>query len=103
MESVKRIFLNSNGKLPKAERIASELCLSVRTFNRYLKNSGVSYRELQEEVRKQKASEFLLQTDKSIKSISETMGYANPSNFTKAFKAWFGMTPKEFRRSHRVF
>lgn len=103
LDSVKRFFMGTKGKLPKAEMVASQLCLSVRTFNRYLKNSGVSYRELQEQVRKEKAADYLLTTDDSIQKISDTMGYANPSNFTKAFKIWYGMTPKAYRKSHRQF
>ena len=46
------------------------------------------------------SKELLLSTDMSIASIAIQLTY-DPSNFTKFFKAFTGITPKEFRNSNR--
>ena len=40
----------------------------------------------------------LQQTGRSISEIAMDVGYENPSKFTAAFRAQFGMTPSQFRR-----
>lgn len=36
-------------------------------------------------------------TDDSITTISNNVGFSSPSEFSKKFKEWVGMTPKEYR------
>ena len=38
-------------------------------------------------------------TQKNIYEIGEKLGYANSKSFTKAFKAYYGITPQEYRKS----
>lgn len=95
-------LMEREGKMPSAAALASQLCLSLRTFNRYLKKSGVSYRDVRDQVQKNKATYYLLETDRTIQEIAYTLGYADPSNFTKAFKIWFGVLPREYRKRHRA-
>lgn len=33
-----------------------------------------------------------------IKDIAYSVGFADLSNFTRAFRGWFGMTPRDFRQ-----
>ncbi|MDB5288150.1 MAG: helix-turn-helix transcriptional regulator [Mucilaginibacter sp.] len=47
------------------------------------------------------SKELLLHTNKSISGIAVTLTY-DPSNFTKFFKRFEGITPKEFRNRHLV-
>ncbi len=47
------------------------------------------------------AANILSTSDDSLSDISRFMGYAHPSNFTKAFKAIHGKTPLEFRHSRQ--
>lgn len=46
------------------------------------------------------SKELLLTTDMSIARIAAQLTY-DPSNFTKFFKAFTGITPKAFRNSNR--
>lgn len=50
-------------------------------------------------VRMERAKELLNDTNMTIESISEHVGYQTPHYFTKKFKERFGMTPKNFRMS----
>lgn len=49
-----------------------------------------------------KAAKRLLQlTEKSIGEIAEETGFTDASYFTKSFKSFFGITPKEYRNSFK--
>ena len=48
------------------------------------------------------SKELLLSTDLPIGNIALQLHY-DPSNFTKFFKNYTGMTPKQFRRSEQQF
>ncbi len=55
-----------------------------------------------EHIRMEKAAELLLQTDKTVQTISIEVGYRYPGNFIKAFKNWHKLTPKDFKKSRRA-
>lgn len=42
--------------------------------------------------------ELLLTTDKPIYQIAYEIGFKDPAHFSKAFKEYYGMTPKEARK-----
>ena len=48
--------------------------------------------------RMNRAAELLRETDLSIAEIARTVGYNSQSRFTTAFKAFFQVLPKEFRK-----
>lgn len=77
--------------------VAEKLSMSVRNLQIYLKREGASYTKLLNEIRKDRAVNYL--KDKSI-SIDETayiLGFSETSAFYRAFKKWTGFTPGEFR------
>lgn len=45
------------------------------------------------------SKELLLETNLTIAAIARQLTY-DPSNFTKFFKHYTGMTPKQFRKNH---
>lgn len=47
--------------------------------------------------RMEKACELLGDIQYKSYDIAYYIGYDNPKNFSRAFKAYFGMTPKEYR------
>lgn len=63
---------------------------------------GVNYMDYLNDVRMEKAKEFLLNTDIKIKDISVKIGYKDPNAFIKAFKKNFGVSPGKFRRINLV-
>jgi two-component system response regulator YesN len=60
---------------------------------------GVYLSEYLEKVRIQKASELLLNTDKTIEEISHQSGYNSPHSFRRAFKRVSNVTPKMYRQT----
>jgi AraC-like DNA-binding protein len=63
---------------------------------------GTSYSELLEEIRRNIAKEQLSNTNISITQLSDYLGYADNTALTRAFKRWFGMTPTEWKKQHKI-
>lgn len=93
-------FLNNNFHLSAGEKLlAQELGVSCRQLDRILKRQyGRGFREKVREVRMEAAASLLKYSDKSVREISEQIGYSTTSNFITFFKASFGMTPLEYRK-----
>lgn len=81
------------------ERIASELGMSARTLRRRLDELGTSYQMILEQLRRGRAVELLLHTPDGIDAIAADLGYEDPSNFSRAFKRWTGLSPRAYRQS----
>lgn len=47
-----------------------------------------------------KAKQLLLQSDKPVADIAWTLTY-DPSNFSKFFRKWTGLTPGDFRKQNK--
>lgn len=80
------------------EEVASTLLVSGRTLRRQLALEDTTFRELLEEVRRDRASELLKDQQLGIAQISHRLGYENASAFTVAFRRWHGRSPTDFRR-----
>ena len=63
-----------------------------------MQERGCHYQQLLEEARLRDSRRLLQQKDLEIRRIGEMLGYLNPANFTRAFKNWTGMTPREWRQ-----
>ncbi|GAA6141375.1 AraC family transcriptional regulator [Hydrogenophaga sp. 5NK40-0174] len=80
-----------------ADDTATLLGISVRTLHRQLKDEGASLQGLKDEVRRQRAMELLQRTQRPIKQVAQAVGFQNEKSFSRAFKAWTGKTPGEWR------
>ncbi|WP_068309949.1 helix-turn-helix domain-containing protein [Aliiruegeria sabulilitoris] len=83
------------------ENVAQLLDLGPRTLQRQLSRHGTQYRTLLEEARRRRAKALLLETSRPIKAIAADLGYQEAQNFTRAFGAWYGTSPKAFRAAYR--
>ncbi len=79
--------------------VAASLGLSPRSLQRQLLNQGISYRELVAQVRFDRACDWLSETQSSVAEIAYNLGYADPANFTRAFRARAGTAPQKFRKN----
>lgn len=62
------------------------------------KYTGVTFKQLVQETRLNKASDLLMRTKLSITSIMQAVGYENITYFYKIFKEKYTMTPHEYRK-----
>ena len=80
------------------ERFAREIGMSSRTMRRKLTEQGSSFQQVLDECRmRQAVFEFRVRPDLSIAQIALRLGYAEHSNFTRAFHRWSGVSPQAYR------
>ncbi|MEM7465658.1 MAG: helix-turn-helix transcriptional regulator, partial [Pseudomonadota bacterium] len=83
--------------LPTAEQMAAKLNISARTLIRRLRKEDRTYRDVLDEVLRAKAKEMIGRKDYSVQYIASSLGYADTKSFRRAFKRWFGMSPRDYR------
>lgn len=86
--------------LPDLNQCAALLNLSPRTFIRRLETQGQSYKALLRAVRMEHALDMLSNTYLGVNDIADRLGYADASNFVRAFRQWFDQTPAAWRKKH---
>ena len=83
---------------PVLERMAERMHMSERKLQRLLTSESTSYQKVLDAYRQEKAEQWLNDAGKSIKQVSDLLGFGNQSAFTRAFKRWTGKTPKQMLR-----
>ena len=85
------------------EQIARGCGCSTSHFMRWFKQmTGTTFTAYLNERRLAVAAERLRQTSENILFIAGEVGFENLSNFNRQFKARYGMTPREYRRSSKT-
>ena len=82
---------------PSAAELAASLHVSTRSLFRQLQLGQTSYQSLLDEIRRERAQWHLQHGLEPIAVIAERLGYVDGSNFSRAFKRWFGQTPAQYR------
>jgi AraC-like DNA-binding protein len=82
---------------PKREAVAQALHLSQRTLQRRLQDEGTSFQQLLDDTRRELAEQYLAQPKLTLLEVAYLLGFADPSNFFRAFRRWFAITPSEYR------
>ena len=81
--------------------IAELLGVSESTLSRRLRSEGTSFMIVLTNKRMAIAKRLLNHTEMPIAEIALSVGYAENASFSRAFKAWSGQTPENFR-SRRI-
>ena len=79
------------------ERLSLALNLSVSTLKRRLQEMNVSYRQLLDEERMEKAMTLLKENRDSIARVALACGYKSQSRFAARFRKYYDITPSEVR------
>ena len=79
--------------------IAKKLGTSPQTLRRRLNREGTHYAKIKEQVREDCAKELLRNKGHSIQKIALLLGFSESSAFSKAFKAWTGLSPTHYVQS----
>ena len=81
--------------------VADALHMTPRTLRRRLQAMGTSFQEIVERTRRAMAVDLLVRTRQPVEVIATELGYADPSNFGRAFRRWTGQSPRQYRSSRQ--
>lgn len=87
---------------PESHELASDVGVSAQTLIRRLADVGTRYSDLKDDLRKSQATWYLQHTEMSIEGIASQLGYADPANFSRAFRRWHCVTPRTMRQMLRA-
>lgn len=82
---------------PTVEDVAAHLFISPRTLQRKLKEEGITFKSLIDELKMNFAISYLKRPDLSISEIAYLLSYADVSTFSRSFKRWTGQSPNQYR------
>lgn len=88
-----------HGKLPTIDYFSEMTNMSTRNFIRKLGDEDTSYFNILDNWRFKRAIQLLNNHGMKIKDLSSMLGYANSSNFDRAFLRWTGVTPLNYKKS----
>jgi AraC-like DNA-binding protein len=86
---------------PTLACVAEEMDTSIRTLQRQLAASGLSYSEVLNEVLYHSACQLLNDPAIKICDIAKALGYGDAASFTRTFIRWHGITPSDYRRNRK--
>lgn len=72
--------------------------ITPRQLQKRLSEQGLSFKELVEEVRRERALRLLRDTPQAIGEIAQACGYTEVSPFHRAVRRWTGLTPLQVRQ-----
>jgi AraC-like DNA-binding protein len=85
--------------VPTLEQVALRLSMSNRTLQRRLGERGLNYQALLDRTRSELARRYLADRNLSLSEIALLLAFSEQSAFNRAFKRWYGESPRRFRRS----
>lgn len=95
---VRAIISRDPESMPGFNQVADELHLNPQTLRRRLKREGLTYNDIRSQLRRDLAIHYLSRTRDSVEAIAYRIGFAEPSNFIRAFRQWTGVTPYTYRK-----
>ena len=79
------------------EAVASQLHMSRYTLHKKLREEGLTFARILEDVRRKQALAYMQDKTKPLVEIAEQLGFSELSAFSRAFKRWMGSSPAEYR------
>jgi AraC-like DNA-binding protein len=94
---IRALLLRELANPPTLATIAKRLELSDRSLRRQLREQGISFRGLLDELRMQVALKYLRTTRLANEDIALALGFSDAANFRRAFRRWTNKSPSEIR------
>jgi AraC-like DNA-binding protein len=95
---LKKLILSHPPGTLSEEDAAATMFISKRTLARRLKAEGTGFRQIRDGILAQQATSHMRDSSMSVEAIAALLNYHDSSNFRRAFKRWFGMTPETYRK-----
>jgi len=94
-----REFTKGNLQAASLESAAQAVGMSPGYLCTYFRErTGEHYSDFLSRLRMEKAAKLLADRLWSVADVSRELGYSNPKNFSRAFKNYYGSSPREYLR-----
>lgn len=102
VESVRSALVPHLHKTDLTADKASRICgHDRRRLSRELREQGTTLSKEIAKLRAEQASRDLADTNQRVADIAQSVGFTDPTVFSRAFKNWTGQSPQEYRRTHK--
>ena len=78
------------------EKVSKDLGMSRQTLYRRLKDEGVTFAEIHDDLRQRMAMEYLSGQKVTVNETAYLLGFSEASSFVRAFKRWTGLNPTAY-------
>lgn len=103
VKAVDYIICNIHSRIYLSE-VAGHLGISHEYLSRlFRRETGSTFSEYVNRLKIQEASALLLYTDYTDLEIGNMLGYTTQSYFIKVFQKYTGITPKQYKKSYKIF
>lgn len=97
IESHIAAIFERGGRPPRMKQIAQQMGISSRSLARKLAAADVTYHDLVEARRRQRAAVLIARADIPLKEVANGLGFSDMSTFSRTFKKWFSRSPAAYR------
>lgn len=78
------------------DKVSKDLAMSRQTLYRRLKDEGITFAEIHDDLRQRMAIEYLEGQKVSVNETAYLLGFSEASSFVRAFKRWTGLSPTAY-------
>ncbi|MFD3228045.1 AraC-like transcriptional regulator QhpR [Rahnella aceris] len=84
---------------PVLDEVAEKMGMSPSSLQRRLREQNLTFTQLVDNVRCELATHYLQQQQLPISEMALLLGYSEVSAFSRAFRRWFGVSPRQWRQT----
>lgn len=93
-----KAYAKGNLRTATLEEAARSVDMSPNYLSTYFREkTGEGFGDFLIRCRMEKACRLLADPRSNVESVSSAVGYSSPKNFSRAFKAYYGATPRDYR------
>lgn len=78
------------------DKVANGIAMSRQTLYRRLKDEGITFAEIHDDLRQRMAMEYLEGQKVTVNETAYLLGFSEASSFVRAFKRWTGLSPTAY-------
>ncbi|PUB17330.1 AraC family transcriptional regulator [Yoonia sediminilitoris] len=78
------------------DKVAKDTAMSRQTLYRRLKDEGITFAEIHDDLRQRMAMEYLGGQKVTVNETAYLLGFSEASSFVRAFKRWTGLSPTAY-------
>ncbi len=83
--------------------ICKQLAMSRQTLYRALNKENTDFKTLYDQSKSAYAHKWLIEDKLSITQVGLKLRFKDSSSFYKAFKRWYGVSPKQYLQNNSLF